>query len=59
MASKKAKGVVLGRLASHTKEQFLKIYDRVELGELKVTEAVKLMNLSRNQFYVLKKKYIK
>lgn len=59
LASKKADGVVLGRPSTHTKEQFIKIYNRVELGELKVTEAAKLMNISRNQFYVLRKKYIK
>lgn len=59
LASKKADWVTLGRPASHSKEQFLRIYNRVEQGELKVTEAAKLLNLSRNQFYVLKKKYIK
>jgi DNA invertase Pin-like site-specific DNA recombinase len=59
LASKKADGVVLGRPASHTKDEFLKLYNRVEQGDLKVTEAAKLMNISRNQFYVLKKKYIK
>lgn len=59
LKAKKASGVKLGRPESKNKDAFLKIYPRVKNGDITVIEASKLLGLSRNQFYVLKRKYIK
>lgn len=58
LAAKKAQGKKLGRPESKRKDDFIKMYPRVHKKELSIKEAISLLGISRNQFYVLKRKYI-
>lgn len=53
----KKRGVQFGRPLMEFPKNFFKIYKKQRAGELTVTEASRALNISRQQFYRLRKRY--
>ncbi len=57
IANAKERGVQFGRPQMKFPRNFSKVYQKQQEGSLTITEASKILNISRQQFYRLRKRH--